>query len=116
MGADYILCVDDYCWLEDAPGSCDSSTVYRTYDGSCNNLQHRNWGRSIQPLERLIDPVFDAGTSKNLCACYPCYKNYISTTNIIALISTYSMLEDGLHAFNVYSQKFSTNTFDQPLS
>uniref|UniRef100_V9GWB1 Cell adhesion molecule-related/down-regulated by oncogenes n=1 Tax=Ectopleura larynx TaxID=264052 RepID=V9GWB1_9CNID len=34
---------------------------YRTYDGSCNNLQHPMWGASLTPFTRLLVPNYDNG-------------------------------------------------------
>jgi len=44
------------CWLSPPPRSCDSSALYRTIDGSCNNLQHPDWGQSLRPQLRLLKP------------------------------------------------------------
>jgi len=42
---------------------CNSSSRYRTIDGSCNNIQHSNWGRANTPLKRLFfnDIVYEDG-------------------------------------------------------
>ncbi|XP_015767382.1 PREDICTED: peroxidasin homolog [Acropora digitifera] len=34
---------------------------YRTFDGTCNNLQHPMWGASLTPFERLLSPVYENG-------------------------------------------------------
>ncbi|XP_050443430.1 peroxidase mlt-7-like isoform X2 [Adelges cooleyi] len=41
--------------------SCDPSSVYRSINGSCNNLQNPAWGASFTPFYRLIDAEFDDG-------------------------------------------------------
>lgn len=43
--------------------TCDPSAKYRTYNGSCNNLQKPNWGAAMTPFYRLIDAEFDDGKS-----------------------------------------------------
>ncbi|XP_063968758.1 peroxidasin homolog isoform X1 [Lytechinus pictus] len=34
---------------------------YRTYDGTCNNLQHPEWGASLTPFKRLLKPIYENG-------------------------------------------------------
>ncbi|XP_066993335.2 peroxidase [Anabrus simplex] len=41
--------------------TCNSAAIYRTYDGSCNNLQNPKWGMSDEPFTRLLPSVFDDG-------------------------------------------------------
>lgn len=50
------------CPLANPPHFCDRSAIYRTIDGSCNNLNNANWGRSQLPLGRLISPDYDSGS------------------------------------------------------
>ncbi|XP_048249478.1 chorion peroxidase-like isoform X3 [Haliotis rufescens] len=42
---------------------CDSSSRYRTEDGSCNNLRKPLWGRAFIPMRRFQDPEYDDGVS-----------------------------------------------------
>ncbi|XP_052871706.1 peroxidase-like [Anopheles cruzii] len=42
---------------------CDSSTPYRTFDGSCNNLQNPTWGSANTPYGRLLLPEYGDGIS-----------------------------------------------------
>lgn len=44
-----------------APPSCDTTSKYRTADGSCNNLQHPLWGKSLTPFERFIPSLYEDG-------------------------------------------------------
>ncbi|VVC27285.1 Hypothetical protein CINCED_3A000564 [Cinara cedri] len=41
--------------------TCDPNAKYRTYNGSCNNLQNPNWGAAMTPFYRLMDAEFDDG-------------------------------------------------------
>lgn len=38
---------------------CDSTTQFRTYNGSCNNLEHTWWGQSESPYKRLLPSLYD---------------------------------------------------------
>lgn len=41
---------------------CSSTSfTYRTVDGSCNNIQHTDWGKSDTALERIIPPKYGDG-------------------------------------------------------
>ncbi|KAK3611774.1 hypothetical protein CHS0354_014125 [Potamilus streckersoni] len=37
---------------------------YRTIDGSCNNLDHPQWGMSFKPQRRLLPPAYEKGPEK----------------------------------------------------
>ncbi len=37
---------------------CNRNSNYRTYDGSCNNIQHPSWGKSFTPLRRDLPVSF----------------------------------------------------------
>lgn len=40
---------------------CDKSYIYRSFDGSCNNLQDPIIGRSMTPHRRLLPAVYHDG-------------------------------------------------------
>ncbi|XP_071944046.1 uncharacterized protein [Antedon mediterranea] len=50
------------------PDDCLGDQTYRSFDGSCNNLLHPNWGKAIGPLARLLPPAYGDGSSKNINA------------------------------------------------
>lgn len=37
---------------------------YRTFDGSCNNLNHTGWGKSNTPYTRILPPDYEDGISE----------------------------------------------------
>lgn len=41
--------------------TCDPDAKYRTYNGSCNNLQNPNWGAALTPFYRLMNAEFNDG-------------------------------------------------------
>ena len=41
---------------------CNTSTIYRTIDGSCNNLKNPNYGRAATPFQRLKDAEYTQGS------------------------------------------------------
>lgn len=45
-----------------APPVC-TKTRYRTFDGSCNNLQNPAWGTPNRPYGRLLTPKYGDGIS-----------------------------------------------------
>lgn len=46
---------------------CNRSAIYRTIDGSCNNLDQPYWGRANTPYRRLQDPDYADGISLPRC-------------------------------------------------
>jgi len=45
--------------------TCDPDARYRTYNGSCNNLQNPNWGSALTPYHRLMNAEFGDGKKEN---------------------------------------------------
>ncbi|XP_047099678.1 peroxidase-like [Schistocerca piceifrons] len=41
--------------------TCNVSAIYRTYNGSCNNLQHPIWGMTETVYPRLVSSIFRDG-------------------------------------------------------
>ncbi|XP_035890501.1 chorion peroxidase-like [Anopheles stephensi] len=44
--------------------ACDPNDPYRTYDGSCNNLQHPSWGKRGSALKHPFAPCYSDVVSK----------------------------------------------------
>ena len=56
--------IEDECeWIKDYP-NCRSveSRKYRSFDGSCNNLNEPNFGRAFTPFSRLMDSSYAPGS------------------------------------------------------
>lgn len=51
------------------PSNCPGPTKYREADGSCNNLQHEQWGRSGVALQRILPPKYGDGEYYFLILC-----------------------------------------------
>ena len=47
--------------LECNISECDENSPYRTYDGSCNNLENPDWGKAFTPQGRLMPALYDNG-------------------------------------------------------
>ncbi|XP_033761812.1 peroxidase-like [Pecten maximus] len=39
--------------------TCDPKTLYRSANGSCNNLNHPSWGMAFTPQQRYLQPSYD---------------------------------------------------------
>lgn len=48
------------------PPSCDARSIYRTIDGTCNNLRHPWMGAAKTPLVRMADANYEDGMYLNL--------------------------------------------------
>ena len=53
-----------FCQSPSQTESCDLSSVYRSYDGSCNNRRHVHWGAAYQPLRRVLAADYNNGAKK----------------------------------------------------
>ncbi|XP_064483385.1 chorion peroxidase-like [Ornithodoros turicata] len=42
---------------------CDPSYPYRSLDGTCNNLRHPTWGKTMSCMPRILAPAYDDGLS-----------------------------------------------------
>ena len=41
---------------------CDDTGLYRSIDGSCNNINNPNWGRALTPQDRFVtETAYDNG-------------------------------------------------------
>lgn len=43
--------------------ACDRATIYRTADGTCNNLLKTGQGKAVSNFVRLLPPEYDDGIS-----------------------------------------------------
>jgi len=53
--------IDARCPWTPAP-TCNPNLVYRTFDGTCNNLKEPNFGRTGTPYQRILLPQYSKGT------------------------------------------------------
>ncbi|XP_054766590.2 eosinophil peroxidase-like [Lytechinus pictus] len=40
--------------------TCDPEAIYRTLNGSCNNINHHSWGSTLEPLVRWLDANYSS--------------------------------------------------------
>ncbi|KAK8778315.1 hypothetical protein V5799_020342, partial [Amblyomma americanum] len=52
------------CAAPTAKRACDPAKPYSEWDGSCNNLDHPDWGESYACLRRLLEPAYGEGAGK----------------------------------------------------
>ena len=50
----------DYC-KPNTPNNCSESYPYRSFNGSCNNLEHPDWGMALTAFKRLRRPIYADG-------------------------------------------------------
>ena len=79
--------IDDKC---PRGGECDPGQRYRSYDGSCNNLQNPLFGSVNTPYKRFIPASYGGKPGENLPRGVSSYSNttgYVSTLPSVRLVS-----------------------------
>ncbi|KAG7309805.1 hypothetical protein JYU34_004307 [Plutella xylostella] len=56
-----VIRLNDISYCKPYSITCKKSAKFRTIDGSCNNLKHPAWGRSIAPFTRIAKPKYADG-------------------------------------------------------
>ena len=49
------------CRSDSYPIKCYIGESWRSFDGSCNNLEKPWWGTAVIPFQRFAEPVYDDG-------------------------------------------------------
>lgn len=68
-------------------GTCDEDDPYRSADGSCNNLDYPEWGKSFTPQERFVPAHYEDGMYTQF---FEWVKSFTPGTNFLS-----SHYEDG---------------------
>ncbi|KAK3577817.1 hypothetical protein CHS0354_028872 [Potamilus streckersoni] len=79
-----------------------ATSVYRTLDGSCNNLDHPEWGMAFRPQRRLLNPEYNDLVSS------PRIQNTNGTGNLLPNPRTISNV--------VHANNGSTTTLDDKIT
>jgi len=61
FNSDTSSAIKERCPWVPAP-TCNQNLVFRTFDGSCNNLKNPNFGRTGTPYQRILLPEYAPGT------------------------------------------------------
>ena len=61
---------------------CRGKDLYRTADGSCNNLKHPSWGAAFTAFRRAMPPYYEDG--RRLTCCIYCKLWYSSAESYFA--------------------------------
>ncbi|CAG2251994.1 PXDN [Mytilus edulis] len=69
-------------------GTCDENDPYRSADGSCNNLDYPEWGKSFTPQERFVPAHYEDGMYTQF---FEWVKSFTPRTNFLS-----SHYEDGI--------------------
>ena len=69
---------------------CDAKTQYRSYDGSCNNLERPLWGRSMIPYNRYLPAHYgDSELKWKIPFCKSAY--ILAAIQIILMVPSYKL-------------------------
>ena len=53
---------DSFCpYDKETYDTCNVKYAYRSYDGTCNNVNYVWWGKSETPFKRILTPLYDDG-------------------------------------------------------
>ncbi|MFO0002523.1 MAG: peroxidase family protein [bacterium] len=53
---------DSFCpYDKETYDTCNANYAYRSYDGTCNNVNYVWWGKSETPFKRILTPLYDDG-------------------------------------------------------
>ena len=53
---------DSFCpYDKETYETCNANYAYRSYDGTCNNVNYVWWGKYETPFKRILTPLYDDG-------------------------------------------------------
>ncbi|TMS40188.1 hypothetical protein L596_006599 [Steinernema carpocapsae] len=110
----------DRCVRLNLPNVCSENMCYhakyRTFDGSCNNLNNSLWGASFMPFLRLLEPNYDDGVNAPVGSRKRHLPNAREVTNhLLRTPATFSVPANAmLMQFGQFlSHDMTSNTIDQ---
>ena len=107
-----------YCPFKSQDVNCDINSKYRTYDGSCNNVNNKRYGMSNMPYKRLLQPAYDDGKDLPRGSKYPLpnVRNIsLEIATPISFINNTANQNENDYASNLFTHfgQFITHDFTQ---
>ncbi|XP_036366494.1 chorion peroxidase-like [Octopus sinensis] len=68
------------------PITCDPDSLYRTADGSCNNLENPYWGKGVTPFNRFQTPEYFDGTLSVPSSKHQCYRGALPEPRAVTIV------------------------------
>ncbi|KAG9510980.1 Chorion peroxidase [Fragariocoptes setiger] len=106
---------DNSGYHNDNNNACHKHLLYRTYDGSCNNLAHPNWGAAWTAYARLLPAIYDdAINTPHTLSVHSVQEHHDKKTHKVALpgarqvsATAFGQIDAQTRAFNLLGSYFA---------